>query len=358
MTRCTTPAIAFVLVGFCLGTPPASAQADLAVTAAALPDPADSGATTTYTITVSNAGPDTDPTVTLDIVFPGWGMPFPGDAQTYEEAGYSGLYGGTFTDGQCGWIRWVDGEGTFINPGMQCTFVLDPAAYADVEINTPLKVGPPPYAVSGVTVVDPPAIAGDYDSMPADGWGQAWDGTWSMTEPLGWADVDGGPPLTPADPRTACDANLVDLTGKVAFIDRGGCEFGTKGLNAETAGASAALVANTIPGQAIFAMGGGADGPYVTIPVAMLSYEDGQILRQYIDGGVQITVETYFPTTDWKLQSTFYTRDPTNDPDCPAGDCNPGSNNTFFHTLTVNSTLLWGDGFESGDASHWSSSVP
>lgn len=63
--------------------------------------------------------------------------------------------------------------------------------------------------------------------------------------------------------------------GKVAILYRGDCEFGTKALNAQNAGAIACVIINNVPGGPV-GMAPGADGGNVTIPVLMISLEDGQ----------------------------------------------------------------------------------
>ena len=63
--------------------------------------------------------------------------------------------------------------------------------------------------------------------------------------------------------------NGVDVTGKIAVIYRNTCEFGTKALNAQNAGAVGVIIINRDP--EVIEMGGGADGGSVTIPVVMLS---------------------------------------------------------------------------------------
>lgn len=80
--------------------------------------------------------------------------------------------------------------------------------------------------------------------------------------------------------------NLVNgaaVSGKIAFIYRGDCEFGAKALKAQQAGAIAAVIINNVPGT--IAMGAGAQGANVTIPVVMISQESGVILRPYLNAG-------------------------------------------------------------------------
>ncbi|MEZ4874857.1 MAG: M36 family metallopeptidase [Flavobacteriaceae bacterium] len=88
---------------------------------------------------------------------------------------------------------------------------------------------------------------------------------------------------TSTDPNDACDpiTNGGDLTGKIAILRRGGCEFGFKALAAENAGAAAVIVVYMpVEGGAVypFAMAPGAVGASVTIPVFMVSAEDGEAI--------------------------------------------------------------------------------
>ena len=95
--------------------------------------------------------------------------------------------------------------------------------------------------------------------------------------------------MTDSGGTTACTAatNGDDVAGKVAIVDRGDCEFGTKALNAQNAGAIAVFIANndTAAPDDTIAMGGGADGAQVTIPAAMVSYNTGQAIYAELDAG-------------------------------------------------------------------------
>lgn len=73
--------------------------------------------------------------------------------------------------------------------------------------------------------------------------------------------------------------------GKIVVIRRNTCEFGTKALNAQNAGAVGVIIINRDP--EVMGMGSGADGANVTIPVVMLSSTDGNaILAQMLNGPV------------------------------------------------------------------------
>jgi len=72
--------------------------------------------------------------------------------------------------------------------------------------------------------------------------------------------------------------NAEALAGKVALLDRGGCEFGLKALNAQNAGAVAVVIANNEDDLAL-SPGPGAVGDQVTVPVLLVASSSGQALR-------------------------------------------------------------------------------
>ena len=73
-----------------------------------------------------------------------------------------------------------------------------------------------------------------------------------------------------------CEASIVPLTGKVAVIDRGTCNFTVKVLNAQKAGAVAAIIVNNAPGRGF---GPGGTERRVKIPSAMVTQADGNTLK-------------------------------------------------------------------------------
>jgi uncharacterized repeat protein (TIGR01451 family) len=70
--------------------------------------------------------------------------------------------------------------------------------------------------------------------------------------------------------------NAAALSGKIALIERGNCNFAIKVKNAQLAGAIAAVIINNVPNEVI-AMGG-ADNS-ITIPAVMISLEDGNAIK-------------------------------------------------------------------------------
>ncbi|ABF87161.1 peptidase, M36 (fungalysin) family [Myxococcus xanthus DK 1622] len=67
------------------------------------------------------------------------------------------------------------------------------------------------------------------------------------------------------------------FAGHVALLDRGACDFVTKALNAQDAGAIAVLVANTNAGEGPLSMSG--DDARVTVPVASISRETADLWK-------------------------------------------------------------------------------
>ena len=80
-------------------------------------------------------------------------------------------------------------------------------------------------------------------------------------------------------PNDGCTTITTALSGKVALIDRGTCDFSVKVLNAQTAGATAVVIANNQGGTVIFTMGAGLDAKRVRIPAVMISQGDGANLK-------------------------------------------------------------------------------
>jgi len=71
--------------------------------------------------------------------------------------------------------------------------------------------------------------------------------------------------------------NPGQLAGKIALIDRGTCSFTIKVLNAQNAGAIAAIVADNVPGEYPIIMGG-TDNT-ITIPAVMVGLDQGDSMK-------------------------------------------------------------------------------
>jgi len=144
-------------------------------------------------------------------------------------------------------------------------------------------------------VNSPPGIAGTYNSTGAlfGAGGALSDG---MTGDMELVNDGTGLPTEGCNP-------LVGFTpGRIAFIDRGTCEFGLKAYNAEQAGASGAVIANNQGGTVLVNMGGGEYGSQVTIPVVAIGETDGDIIRPELPG-VNVTVNV---NTIWGMHAIGY----------------------------------------------------
>ena len=140
------------------------------------------------------------------------------------------------------------------------------------------------YAQVIVAGISPQSIVANYTHTwadPGSGWGTPdfnIPGTYVQDTLMV---VDDGSTGTNAqgNPISAegCNPLINNLTGKIAVVFRNTCEFGMKALNAQNAGAVGVIVVNRNPGEVI-AMGAGASGANVTIPVVMLDINDGLAL--------------------------------------------------------------------------------
>jgi len=150
-----------------------------------------------------------------------------------------------------------------------------------------------------LTINDGP-LAGDYEGVPAAFGGEIVD----LTEDLVLVEDD---PSGTSDTNDACDpiTNGGDLSGKIAVIRRGECEFGFKALAAENEGAVAVIMVNNVEGEAI-TMAPGAVGDQVTIPLFMVSDTDGEnIIAELLTETVNATINgvTVGPMIDASLDN-------------------------------------------------------
>lgn len=124
-------------------------------------------------------------------------------------------------------------------------------------------------------VTAPPAIAGTYDALGAN---------FGQPQPLEFTgEIELVQAIT-GTPSEGCDTLTGFTPGNIALIDRLNCEFGVKALNAQNAGASAAIIANDRDGTVLVLMGGGVVGDQVTIPVAALGQDDGATIKAQLPG--------------------------------------------------------------------------
>lgn len=98
------------------------------------------------------------------------------------------------------------------------------------------------------------------------------------------------PLVKPAD-SSGC-SSMTAMNGKFAFVYRGGCEFGAKAYNAQLAGAWGIIVVNNVPG--LTTMGPGIMGSMVSIPVIMITKEDGDAINAALNSSQNVTI-TFTP---------------------------------------------------------------
>lgn len=130
-------------------------------------------------------------------------------------------------------------------------------------------------------VLTPSSLSNSYQFLyanPIDAWGtpDMTDTANSITGQLVFVD-DG----TIGD-TLGCNPliNGTQVNGNIAVVYRGSCQFGTKALQAQNAGAIGVIIINNTMGISV--MVGGNDGINVTIPTIMISQADGILLRNEI----------------------------------------------------------------------------
>ena len=132
-------------------------------------------------------------------------------------------------------------------------------------------------AAHTLTGNSPTAIARNFSNNTASFGPQAFDIT---------------APVVQANPVDGCATfiNPADVAGKIAFVDRGTCNFNVKVQNAQLAGAVGAIVANVAAStdpETAPAMGGTATIP-VTIGSLSLGFSDGNLFRANFGSGIVV----------------------------------------------------------------------
>lgn len=147
------------------------------------------------------------------------------------------------------------------------------------------------FAVEAMQVDAPASIAGRYEVREAS-FTPALITAGPVEGDLILVD-DGDDSLADGNPGTTIDGcepliNGSEIDGKVAFIERGGCEFVTKIRNAEDAGAAAVVVFN-IAGDPIV-MTRISLQTEVSIPAVMVGQADGNLMLAELDAGERVDV--------------------------------------------------------------------
>jgi len=82
--------------------------------------------------------------------------------------------------------------------------------------------------------------------------------------------------------NTACTQISPDVASKAALVSRGTCDFYTKAINAQNAGATAVVIYNNVPGLTSITVAGLSA---ITIPVVLISLADGTALAASLQSG-------------------------------------------------------------------------
>jgi len=129
-------------------------------------------------------------------------------------------------------------------------------------------------SANSTTINSPASVAGSYASYPTTAFGPALNST--ITADLVLANDDTAPTTD------GCTISTVSMTGKIALIRRGSCNFTVKVKNAQNAGAIGVIMMNNNPGTPIPM--GGTDAT-ITIPSVMISQADGDTLEAALVAG-------------------------------------------------------------------------
>ena len=136
--------------------------------------------------------------------------------------------------------------------------------------------------VNTLTINEPLSIAADYPVIIGTFGEQR---TQPLTGPGALID-DGTEPV-----NDGCEPGASNVSGKIAFVDRGACQFGTKALFAENAGASAIIICNTATGDLLTPIAGD-DGADVNAPVFMMSFDNCQTIKvELANADVNATIQ-------------------------------------------------------------------
>jgi len=100
-------------------------------------------------------------------------------------------------------------------------------------------------------------------------------------------------------------AQCAELTGNIALIDRGSCNFTAKVANAEQCCAIAVIICNnnTADPDEVFQMGAGAAPPTITIPAIMISFNDCQPIKVELGNSIEACIGA--PETVAGCERTF-----------------------------------------------------
>lgn len=221
-------------------------------------------------------------------------------------------------------------------------------------------------------VVNSGAAAGTYNGYGAL-FGAGWGNTDGVT--LDMEIVNDGAGTSTTD---GCEPLVGFTPGRIAFLDRGSCEFGLKALHAEQAGADGVIIADNQVSTLPFNMAPGAVGRQVTIPVMYITQADATTIRTTLpqSGSYQVVDVRGMHASGYPLLYTPSTMEPGSSVShfdvsaSPNALMEPVINDDLWDYLDMTTGvfrdegwnvvmgLIFGDGFEGGNTGAWSAAVP
>ncbi|HWN09323.1 MAG TPA: PA domain-containing protein [Pyrinomonadaceae bacterium] len=195
---------------------------------------------------------------------------FTNSSSGVQNGGFPSIYDRFLFDNTTGkiWINMTDAErqASAINTGNLAWTGANVTNYARSILATPR-----------LRVNAPAAIAGNYQV-----------GTASFGAPISFPGSTAN--VVQSVPADGCTAltNGPDVTGKIALIDRGTCNFTVKVKNAQDAGAVAVVIVDNVQDSPPPALGG--SDPAVTIPSVRITLNDGNTIKAQLGAGVNASL--------------------------------------------------------------------
>ena len=180
---------------------------------------------------------------------------------------------------------------------------------------------------STVNVTAPPPVPASLQNLDT---GPAQFGPSMVNQHIGPALYVPAEAIVPGNVEGCSAYPAGSLTGKIALIQRGTCEFGAKVLNAQNAGAIGALIYNNpAGGDALQAMGGGLVGNQVTIPSVFMRRSNGLAMVAYYTANPTTAAAEFFYNphggpNPGDVIAGFSSRGPTQDKDIKPDVVAPG----------------------------------
>ncbi len=237
----------------------------------------------------------------------------------------------TFTSSPTG-AATVSGTGTPADPYVATiNFTADPTCPVTI---TATDDGADISTSEIVEIISPASIAGGINNVGTNSfpdWGIDINTVSPCVSGILVPPTDGTAPDTdfcePAPPATPTAAQCNGISGNIAVIDRGSCNFTSKAENAQACGAVAVVICNNDAANpdAIINMSGASVNP-VTIPTISLSYNQCQeIYAEMANGDVEVCIgaASVLPTCERSVTidpCASFTCGCTADADCDDGD--------------------------------------